>query len=302
MAESDLGKYLNPKVVNAVARLDLQAKCIVEGFISGRHRSPFHGFSSQFSEHRKYNTGDPIKDIDWNVYAKTEKYYIKKYEAETNLACTMCVDISSSMGYKHEDSDVSKLEYAIYLTAAISYMLTKQQDSVGLITFDEELCHYIRPKSKLSHLSTILSTLANVKTEKPSNFGATLPQVLKFMRNRGLVVVCSDFLGDTDEAISALQMLRCKKNDVIVFHILDQAELDLPFDTLAQFVDSENNELQVQAKAESIRKSYKEEIAKFTGKVKDECDKLGISYQLLSTIDPFDKALQEFIMARKRSC
>ena len=136
-------------MVSAVQRLDLQAKCIVEGFIAGRHRSPFHGFSSQFSEHRKYNEGDPIKDIDWNVYAKTERHYIKKYEAETNLDCTLCVDVSSSMGYRHDDSEVSKLDYAIFLSAAIAYMLTKQQDSVGLITFDQDLCDYIRPKSKL---------------------------------------------------------------------------------------------------------------------------------------------------------
>jgi uncharacterized protein (DUF58 family) len=300
MADSDLSKYLDPKVVSTVQRLDLQAKCIIEGFISGRHRSPFHGFSSQFSEHRKYNSGDPIKDIDWNVYAKTEKHYVKKYEAETNLDCTLCVDISSSMGYKHEDSGVSKLEYTIYLTAAIAYMMTKQQDSVGLITFDEDLCHYIRPKSKLSHLTNIINTLAKVKTEKKTDFKAALPQTIKLLRHRGLVVICSDFLGDTESALQALSMLRCRKNDIIVFQVLDQAELNLPFDSLAQFVDTENNDLQIQAKADSIRKAYKEEINAFTGHIKNECEKIGVDYLLLNTSDSFDKALQEFVLKRQR--
>lgn len=300
MAEADLGKYLNPKVVHAVARLDLQAKCIIEGFLAGRHRSPFHGFSTQFSEHRKYNQGDNTKDIDWNVFAKTDKHYVKKYEAETNLECTLCVDISSSMAYQHEDSEVSKLEYTIFLSAAISYMLTKQQDSVGLITFDNELRHYIRPKSKLTHLSSIISTLDGVKATNPGSFASTLPHTIKFLRHRGLVVIFSDFLGDTEEALQALQILRTRKNDIIVFHVLDKAELELPFESVAQFVDSENNQLKVKAQAESIRQAYKEEIENFCERIKNECLKSGISYQLLSTADPFDKALEEFILKRKK--
>ncbi|MCM8543203.1 MAG: DUF58 domain-containing protein [Lentisphaeraceae bacterium] len=300
MSESDLGKYLDPKVVSAVQRLDLQAKCIIEGFISGRHRSPFHGFSSQFSEHRKYNIGDPIKDIDWNVYAKTERHYIKKYEAETNLDCNICVDISSSMGYQHEDSEVSKLEYAIYLTAAISYMLTKQSDSVGLITFDQDLCHYIRPKSKKTHLTSIINTLAKVKTEKTSDFKAALPQTLKLLKHRGLVVIFSDFLGDTESALNAISMLRCRKNDVIVFQVMDRAEIDLPFSYMANFVDTENNEIQIKAKAESIRKAYQEEIQTFIKHIENECTKIGVTHVLLNTSDSFDKALEQFILKRSR--
>jgi uncharacterized protein (DUF58 family) len=300
MAEADLGKYLNPKIVNAVKRLDLQAKCIVDGFLSGRHRSPFHGFSSQFSEHRRYNEGDPIKDIDWNVYAKTEKHFIKKYEAETNLECHICVDVSSSMGYKHEQSDVSKLEYAIFLAAAISYMITQQQDCVGLITFDNQLCHYIRPKSKKTHLATIITTLSQTKTLEQTNFSSALPKTLKLLNHRGLIVFCSDFLGDTEAALQTLATLRCRRNDIIVFQILDQAEIDLPFNYLANFVDTENNEVQVKAKAENIRKAYKEEINQFTSHIHNECEKMGVSHLLLSSSDPFDKALEEFLIKRKR--
>jgi uncharacterized protein (DUF58 family) len=298
--ESGFGKYLNPKDVIPVQRLDLQAKCIVEGFISGRHQSPHHGLSSQFSEHRKYNTGDPIKHVDWNVYAKTERHYIKKYEDETNLECTICIDTSSSMGYKHEDSDIAKLDYAILLAAAISHMLTKQQDSVGLITFDQELCQYIRSRSKLSHLADIINSLANIKADKKTDFKTALPQAIKLLNHRGLIVIFSDFLGETEAAIQALAMMRHRKNNIVVFHIMDQAELDLPFSNVTQFIDSENNELQVKANADDIKKAYKAEIDAFTKHVENECCKIGISYLLLSTSEPFDKALQEFLIKRQK--
>lgn len=301
MPDLDLGKYLNPGVVSAVERLDLQAKCIVEGFTAGRHRSPFHGFSSTFSEHRRSNIGDPIKDIDWNVYAKTEKHFIKKYEAETDLHCYIVMDISSSMGYKHENSEVSKLNYGIFLAAAISYMITKQQDSIGLITFDNELCHYIRPKSKMTHLTNIITTLSQVKTSKETNFTSSLPNSIKLMKQKGLVVLITDMLGDTEAALQTLQMLRCKKHDVIVFQILDEAELKLPFKEMSSFIDTENNDLHVKAKADEISQAYQDEINTFTNSIKAECEKIGASYLLLSTSDPFDKALGEFLLKR-RSC
>ncbi|MCH2208268.1 MAG: DUF58 domain-containing protein [Lentisphaerales bacterium] len=301
MPEVDLGKYLNPAVVNAIERLDLQAKCIVEGFIAGRHRSPYHGFSSTFSEHRRYNSGDPIKDIDWNVYAKTEKHFVKKYEAETDLQCHMIMDISSSMGYKHEDSEVSKLDYGIFIAAAISYMITKQQDSIGLITFDNELCHYIRPKSKMTHLAKLITILSQIKTCRETSFSSSLPNTLKLMKQKGLVVFISDMLGDSEAALQTLQMLRCKKHDVIVFQILDEAELKLPFKEMSHFIDTENNDLQVKAKAEEISQAYQDEIETFTNGIKTECEKIGASYLLLSTSDSFDKALSEFLLKR-RSC
>ena len=176
MSEVDLGKYLNPKVVSTIDRLDVQAKSIVEGFLAGRHRSPFQGFSSTFSEHRRYNHGDPVKDIDWNVYAKTERHFIKKYEAETDLNCYVFVDISSSMAYKSDSSELSKLDYASLVAAALAYLLIKQQDNVGLITFDSELCQYIRPKSKISHLHDILMTLSKVKASQKTQFSTSIPK------------------------------------------------------------------------------------------------------------------------------
>ena len=158
-----LTRYLQPEVIQKIARLDLQAKCIVDGFLSGLHRSPFHGFSSEFSEHRKYVEGDDLKYIDWNVYGKTERFYVKKYEAQTNLECTLLVDISRSMGYCHESHTVRKLDYAVYLAAAMAYLMVKQQDAVGLVTFDNDLRAYLRPQSKRSQLTTIVGHLAAAK-------------------------------------------------------------------------------------------------------------------------------------------
>ena len=260
MAEVDLGKYLNPEVVSTIDRLDLQAQSIVEGFFVGRHRSPFQGFSSTFSEHRRYNHGDPVKDIDWNVYAKTERHFIKKYEAETDLNCYICVDISSSMAYKSDGSELSKLDYASLVAAAIAYLLIKQQDNVGLITFDNELCHYMRPKSKTSHLFDILTTLSKVKATSKTQFSTSIPKALKLMKQKGLVIFVSDMLGDTDSAIQTLQMLRCKKHDVIAFQILDRAEMELPFSSMGNFVDVENESLNIRAKAKDIRQIYEDEI------------------------------------------
>jgi uncharacterized protein (DUF58 family) len=300
MSEMDLGKYLNPQVVSTIKRLDLQAKCIIEGFISGRHRSPFQGFSSQFSEHRRYHHGDPIKDIDWNVYAKTEKHFIKKYEAETDLDCYLCVDTSSSMNYKHKNSNVSKLDYAIYLSAALAYMIIKQQDNVGLVTFDNTVTQYHRPKSTLKQLAQIITALEDTTQSKASDFTLALPQILKLFKHKGLIILFSDFLGDTEAALKSLAMMRGKKHDIIVFHVLDQAEIDLPFDDLTEFVDIENTATTVTAKAGDIRDQYKKEIQNFTQYLQNECENMGVSYLQLSTTEPFDKALEQFLLKRKR--
>ena len=300
MAEEGLSKYLDPAVVNSVKRLDLQARCIVEGFISGRHRSPFHGFSTTFSEHRKYNSGDPIKDIDWNVYARTERHYIKKYEAETNLECMLIVDTSKSMAYRSAYSEVSKLEYSVLVAAALSYMLIKQQDSVGLMTFDSKLCHFLKPGSKLSQLKKILAILSTARQTEGTSYMDGLGKSLGLIKHRGLVVFFSDFLGDTEEAFKVLRMLRFKKHDVVVFHMFDPAELDLPFEDMGRFVDSEDSSQFLTANADQIREAYREEIEQFIGTVKKECEALKANYIQVRSSEPFDKVIQEFLLHRKQ--
>lgn len=300
MAEDGLGKYLDPAVVATVKRLDLQARCIVEGFISGRHRSPFHGFSSTFSEHRKYNTGDPIKDIDWNVYARTERHYIKKYEAETNLECMLIVDSSKSMAYRSAFSEVSKLDYSVMVSAALAYMLIKQQDSIGIMTFDSKLCSFLKPGSKLSHLKKILAILSTARKTEGTEYMNALGKSLGLIRHRGLVVFFSDFLGDTEEAFKVLRMLKFKKHDVVVFHLFDPAELDLPFEDLGRFVDSEDDSQFLTANADQIREAYKEEMEEFIGSVRNECELLKANYIQVRSSEPFDKVLQEFLLHRKQ--
>ncbi|MCM8532022.1 MAG: DUF58 domain-containing protein [Lentisphaeraceae bacterium] len=301
MSESvDLGKYLNPAVVSLIDRLDLQAQSIVEGFIAGRHKSPFHGSSSQFSEYKNYTDGDSVKDIDWTAFAKTEKYFIKKYEAETDLACTFLIDLSSSMAFKSEFAPVSKLEYATYLSAAISYMLIKQQDSVGLISFDKEIRSYIPPRSSSSHISKILTELNKLQQSTETDYKSSFQQIYSFLKKKGLIVFISDFLGETEEALKALDILRAQKHDVIVFHIHDPAELDLGYDGLINFEDKERSFLKVSTRADKVRKNYKKEMTAFISKVESHCESLGITHTLVNTKSNFDQPLEEFLNKRKR--
>jgi uncharacterized protein (DUF58 family) len=294
-------QYLKPEVIQRIARLDLQARCIAEGFLSGLHRSALHGFSTEFSEHRKYTPGDSIRFIDWQVYGRTDRLYVRKYEAQTNLECSLLVDISKSMGYRHESSSVSKLEYAIYLAAAMSYLMVNQQDSVGLATFDNMLRTYIRPNAKPRQLSTIIGNLAATRPSETTEFKTCFPRIASLLRHKGLVVLFSDFLGDIDDLVHGLHRLRHKGHDVIVFHILDPAELDLPFTRSSRFIDTEDSSSQVQAEADQIRAAYREEINAFTDRVKDECTKQRVQYLLLNTAQPFDVALQHFLIERNNT-
>ncbi|MCM8536689.1 MAG: DUF58 domain-containing protein [Lentisphaeraceae bacterium] len=301
MSESvDLGKYLNPAVVTLIDRLDLQAQSIVEGFIAGRHKSPFHGSSSQFSEYKNYSDGDSVKDIDWTAFAKTEKYFIKKYEAETDLACNFLVDLSSSMAFKSEFAPISKLEYATYLAAAISYMLIKQQDSVGLISFDKEIRSYIPPRSSNGHISKILNELNKLQESSETDYKSSFQQIYGFLKKKGLIVFISDFLGETDEVLQALNVLRVQKHDVIVFHIHDPAELDLNYDGLVNFEDAEKSFFKITTRAEKVRENYKKEMKAFLSKVESHCESLGITHTLVNTATNFDQALEEFLNKRKR--
>lgn len=200
-------KYLKPEVIRQVARLDLRAKFIVEGFIAGLHASPFHGFSVEFSEHRKYSTGDNINDIDWNVYAKTDRFYIKKFQAETNLTGYLVMDLSGSMGYTYRQ-ELTKFEYGISLAAALGYLMIHQQDPVGLIAFDNQVCQSLPPRSKRSQLGNILSLLAKLRPSGETAIDKSLNQVASMLRHRSLVMIFSDLLGDRDPIFKALHRLR----------------------------------------------------------------------------------------------
>jgi uncharacterized protein (DUF58 family) len=294
---SSAEKYLRPEVIRQVARLDLRAKFIVEGFISGLHASPFHGFSVEFSEHRKYSPGDNISDIDWNVYAKTDRYYIKKFQAETNLNGYLVMDLSGSMGYTYRQ-ELTKFEYSVSLAAALGYLMIHQQDPVGLIAFDDRVRQSLPPRSKRSQLGNILSTLAKLKPAGETAIASSLHQVASMIRHRSLVIVFSDLLGDRELIQRALHRLRHSGHDLIVFHILDEAEALFPFDGMVELEDNETHE-KLLVDADGIRADYLEEVAEFRGYYQKECRNARTDYVPIHTGMPFDKALMSYLLSRQ---
>jgi uncharacterized protein (DUF58 family) len=290
-------KYLKPEVIRQVSRLDLRAKFIVEGFISGLHSSPFQGFSVEFSEHRKYTSGDNIADIDWNVYAKTDRYYIKKFQAETNLTGYLVMDLSGSMGYTYRQ-EITKFEYGISLAAALSYLMIHQQDPVGLVAFGEKVSQSLPPRSKRSQLANILALLANLQPTGKTEIAKSLHQVAGMLRHRSMVMLFSDLLGDFDPIQKALHRLRFAGHDVIVFHILDEAEALFPFEGMLELEDNETNETLL-VDAEGIKADYLEEVAEFRETYRKECFNARIDYIPLHTGMQFDKALMSYLLNRQ---
>jgi uncharacterized protein (DUF58 family) len=290
-------KYLKPEVIRQVARLDLRAKFIVEGFLSGLHASPFHGFSVEFSEHRKYTPGDNISDIDWNVYAKTDRFYIKKFQAETNLTGYLVMDLSGSMGYTYRQ-ELTKFEYGISLAAALGYLMIHQQDPVGLIAFDEQVRQSLPPKSKRTQLGNILSLLARLQPAGATAIAKSLHQVAGMMRHRSLVMLFSDLLGDHEPIQRALHRLRFAGHDVIIFHILDEAEALFPFEGMLELEDNETRETLL-VDADGIKADYLDEVEAFRSSYRKECLAARIDYVPLHTGVPFDKALMSYLLSRQ---
>lgn len=300
-------KYLRPDVIRQVKRLDLRARFIIEGFLTGLHKSPFHGFSAEFSEHRKYEPGDDIQFIDWNVFARTDRYYIKKFEAETNLTGYLVLDLSESMNFTHEQ-DLTKFDYSICLAAALAYLMIKQSDAVGLITFDDRVRASLAASSRRNQLSKILATLSRLSTTPKTNVPASLQQVASLARHKSLVMLFSDLLADPDDpadpnhpdrVLRELHHLRHRGNDVIVFHILDAAEAQFPFHGMVDFVDNESPKRMV-IDADAIRADYEVTLGVFREHYRRECAKGGIDYVPLHTGMQFDKALVEYLQDRTR--
>ncbi len=290
-------KYLKPEVIRQVSRLDLRAKFIVEGFIAGLHASPFQGFSVEFSEHRKYSPGDNISDIDWNVFAKTDRFYIKKFQAETNLTGYLIMDLSGSMGYTYRQ-ELTKFEYGISLAAALAYLMIHQQDPVGLIAFDQKVSQSLAPKSKRTQLATMLSVLARLQPRGPTEIAKSLHQVAGMLRHRSLVMIFSDLLADAEPIQKALHRLRHAGHDVILFHILDEAEALFPFDGMVELEDNETQETLL-VDAQGVKADYLEEVASFQDAYRQDCYRTRIDYVPLHTGMPFDKALMSYLMNRQ---
>ena len=292
----DYQRYLDPKTLDRLSGLELQARLIVEGFVSGRHKSPYKGSSVEFREHREYSPGDDLRFIDWKVYAKSDRYYIKEYEEETNLKSYLVVDTSASMAYG--SGEVSKLDYARFASAAMTHLISQQQDAVALVLWNEELQKFLPPGMNPLHISNIYQELANAVPEESTDLALLLKDIGERVRQRSLIVVFSDFLdADIEGVLRGLNLLRHKGHDVILMHVLDEAEVDFPFQDLTRFEGLEDiSRLLIDPKA--LREAYIEELEAFVQKIKSTCISNGMDYVSLRTSTPLDVALSGYLARR----
>jgi uncharacterized protein (DUF58 family) len=294
----DYRKFLDPSIISKLNSLELRARLVVEGFMVGLHKSPYHGFSVEFTQHRPYMQGDGLKDIDWKVYGKTEKYFIKQYEEETNLKSYILLDVSNSMNFGYE-KNVKKIEYASTLVAAFSYLMIKQQDAVGLAIYADKILKYFPPKMSKAYLLELIKNLSQVKPSEKTNTAECLNSIAEKIKRRGLVIIVSDFFDDVNAILKALKHFRYKKNEVIVFQILDPIERTFSFGKDAIFKDMETSE-EMTTQPYQIQKSYRDAMNEFIGKIKSECLNANIEYNLIETSSPFDKALFSYIQKRSK--
>ena len=290
-------KYMNPEIINKIDNLSLRARLVVEGFIIGMHKSPYHGFSVEFSEHRPYGYGDEIRYIDWKLWGKTDRFYIKQFEEETNLKCNIILDKSSSMNFG--SNNINKFDYSKSLAAALSYLMIKQQDAVGLTTFDDKIDISIKPKSKISHLNLLLKTMHNSKVGGETNISNLLHALAEVTHKKGLIILISDLLDNEKEIVKGLRHFRYKGHEVIIFHIIDPKEKDLDYNENINFIDIENNSA-LMADSRIIRDKYNKAFDSFCKYYEYECLKNKIDYVPITTNDSLDKSLMQYLIKRSQ--
>jgi len=290
--------FIDPTVLASLDNLELRARVVVEGFINGLHKSPNRGFSVEFTDYRHYYRGDDMRHVDWKLYARSDKFYIKQYEDETNVRCYVVLDASASMNYS--SGGMSKLEYGRTLASALSYFIMRQRDAVGLITFDEKVRDYLPALCRQPHLIRILRTLSALEPGEGTNAVRPLSDLAMNLNRKSLVILISDMLEDEDSIIKTLQRLRSMGNDVIVFHVLDEAELNFTFMEATEFVDAETNETYITSPA-AIRESYLKQLTDYLANCRKQCQSSGIDYCLLNTAQPLDAALSSYISRRAKS-
>jgi len=299
MADPQRYRYLEPAALARMARLDIVAKGVVEGFITGLHRSPYHGFSVEFTEHREYVPGDNIKDVDWQAYGRSDRYVIKQYQEETNLRAYILLDMSGSMGYRSEESSLSKLEYGSFLAACLAYMLVRQQDPVGLVTFDDEVRTFMPPGGTMPHLNLMLRQLETVKPGRTTDVSSSFHHLAEHIKRRGLIIIISDLYDDQREVLRSLRHFRYKKHEVMLFHIFDRFEIEFPFRKLTDFVDLETDE-RVQVDPKYIRDEYHSLIEEFIDVYRHDCSASQIEYVQTHTGVPYDFLLFKFLATRSK--
>jgi len=295
--KADKRKYLQPETVAMLNSMALRARLVVEGYIIGQHRSPYHGFSVEFAEHRSYGPGDEIRHIDWKLYGKTDRLYVKRYEEETNLRAHLILDTSRSMLYT--SGKVSKLNYANSLVASLSYLMINQQDAAGIVKFSDKIDSFIPPKSKPSHLNAILTLLDDEKAGNDTKIEPVLHEMADRIKKRGLVILVSDLFDDPNQIMNGLKHFRHQKQEVIVFNILDRKELEFDFNTRTKFLDMETGE-EITTEPWHIRSSYTDLVSGLQDYYRKECRRNLIDYVPIFTDQNLDLGLTEYLNKRKK--
>ncbi|MGN1360218.1 MAG: DUF58 domain-containing protein [Kiritimatiellia bacterium] len=297
-------RWLPPATTATITRLDFLARGIVDGFISGKHRSPRKGFSVEFAEHRQYVPGDDLRNLDWKVVGKKDRYYIKQYIEETNLRATILLDASGSMAYcgdkaaEFEGRRLSKFEYAKYLAAALAYLLVGQQDAVGMVTFDTAIRDYLPAKSRASQVRQILEMIDAAEPRGDSGVAAVFNDIAERIPHRGLVVIVSDLFDNLAEVLKALHHFRYRRHEVVLLHVMADEEITFPFDSFTEFRDLESTEA-IQTDPRAVRASYLEQVRRFLKEVAAGCGKMDADYVPMNTSIPFEKALSDYLARRR---
>ena len=289
-------KYLNPQTLASLEGLDLQARLVVEGYVAGMHPSPYHGFSVEFAEHREYVPGDDIRHVDWKVWSKTDKLYLKQYEEETNLLLYLLLDTSESMGYA-SGKNVTKLQYSQFVAAALGYMVLQQQDSVGLALFDDMVRRYLKPAGQPSHLKELIHLMDTSPARQKSDLSIVFHDLAERFKKRGVIAIFSDLFDDVPKIVAGLRHFRHRRHEVIVFHILDPAELDFPFRDTTLFKGMEGMP-EILTEPHALRRAYQAEISAYLAEVKKGCQMIDIDYVPIRTDMDLDLALSTYLASR----
>ena len=292
-----ISNYLAPEVISKIENLHLRARLMVEGFIVGLHKSPYHGFSVEFSEHRAYGHGDEIKRIDWKLFGKTNRYYIKQFEEETNLRAYLLLDQSKSMEFS--SGSITKLQYGKTISAVLSYLMLRQQDAVGMAAFDTKIRNFIPARSKSRHLSVLLSAFDQLQSGEETSIAPILHQIAEKINKRGLIVLVSDLFDEPEKVLSGLKHFRHRGHEVVVFHVLDRREYDLDFKQRTRFIDMESGK-KLTTDPWHIREYYTREIKEFCNFFRRHCRKNRMDYIRVFTDEPLDKVLSNYLMKRSR--
>jgi len=290
-------RFLDPELLARIGSLELIARAVVEGFMSGLHRSPFTGFSTEFTEYRQYNAGDDLRYLDWRLLGRTDRYFIKKYRADTNTQCHLLIDTSASMSYSHGGS-VTKLQYAQFLAASIAYLLNRQQDSVGLVAFDQKVHTHVPARNRTGHLRTIFGHLSMLKAGGETQLAESLHQLAEILTRRGIVVVVSDFYDQPERLQPAFQHLRFKGHDLVAFQVLDENELEFDFDDPVLLLEDAETQEQMPVLPDVVVGGYRERMRKHVDEMRQCAAANHVDYEMITTKQPLDFALFKFLSRR----